>query len=199
MSKLIFNYSAMNSGKTMDLIRTAYNYYENNLNVLILKPGVDTKGGDYIKTRIGLSRRVDIIVKENDSIINLLKDKTENISLILVDEAQFLSEKQVKELFIFSNVCDIPVICYGLRTNFKGKLFNGIKALLALADELNKLKTLCSCGNIARFNARKLNDEYVTSGDEVVIDGSSEYRYEPLCSKCFTEKILSKNKTLIKR
>ena len=199
MAKLIFNYSAMNSGKTIDLIRTAYNYYEYGLKTLILKPAVDTKGGDYIETRIGLSRRVDIIVKENDSIIELLKNKTENISLILVDEAQFLSENQIKELFIFSNVYDIPVICYGLRTNFKGKLFNGSKMLLALADELNELKTLCSCGNIARFNARKLNDEYVTSGNEVVIDGSSEYRYEPLCSKCFTEKVLLKNKKLYKK
>ena len=199
MAKLIFNYSAMNSGKTLDLIRTAYNYHENNLKVLIMKPSVDTKGGDYIVTRIGNGRKVDILIKEDDKILSLLKDKVENISCILVDEVQFLKEDQIMDLFIFCNTYDIPVICYGLRTNFKGELFSGSKMLLALADELNEFKSLCKCGKIARFNARIVNDSYVTCGDEVVIDGSENVIYEPLCSKCFTEKILLKNKILIKK
>ena len=201
MAKLIFNYSAMNSGKTMDLIRTAYNYTENDLKIIVMKSIKDTKGNDTIVTRAGLSKKVDILVKEGDNIYTLLKDKISemkcdsinDIKCIFIDEAQFLSEKQVIDLFIFCNTYDIPVICYGLRTNFKGELFEGSKTLLALAEELNEFKTLCSCGEIARFNARKENGEYVVEGEDVVIDGTANVEYIPLCAKCF------KNNVLIKR
>lgn len=191
MAKLIFNYSAMNSGKTMDLIRTAYNYLENGLNVLIMKPMIDTKGNDNIVTRIGLSRKVDILIKEDDNIFELLKN-VDNIKCIFIDEAQFLKEEQVIDLFIFCNTYDIPVICYGLRTNFKGELFEGSKTLLALAEELNEFKTLCKCGEIARFNARKINNKYVVEGENVLIDGSEKIEYVPLCGKCFTNNVLKK-------
>lgn len=192
MAKLIFNYSAMNSGKTMDLIRTAYNYSENNLKILIMKSSKDTKGNDTIVTRAGLSRKVDYLIKENDNIFEILKNNIKDVKCIFIDEAQFLSEKQVIDLFIICNTYDIPVICYGLRTNFKGELFEGSKTLLALAEELNEFKTLCECGEIARFNARKVNNEYVVDGESIVIDGTKNIEYKPLCSKCFTKKVLIK-------
>ena len=192
MAKLIFNYSAMNSGKTMDLIRTAYNYEENGLKVLIMKPKLDTKGGNTIVTRAGLNKNIDISIKENDKIIDLLKDKIKNIKCIFIDEAQFLTENQVIDLFVFSKTYDIPIICYGLRTNFRGELFEGSKILLALSDELNEFKTLCKCGEIARYNARKINGEYTIDGDSVVIDGTNNIEYVPLCGKCFIDKVLKK-------
>ena len=198
MSKLIFNYSAMNSGKTMDLIRTTYNYEENGLKVLVMKPDCDTKGGNTIVTRAGLTRKIDYLIKKDDNLFNVLKkqiskNSNRNTECVFIDEAQFLNEKQVIDLFIFCNTYDIPVICYGLRTNFKGELFEGSKTLLALADELNEFRSLCKCGKIARFNARSVNDEFTIEGDNVLIDGSiNDVKYIPLCSKCFTKNILMK-------
>ena len=194
MAKLIFNYAAMNSGKTMDLIRTRYNYMEHNLNSLLLKPSNDTKAGDKIETRAGLSCKVDFLINKEENLYEFLKKiiKIKEIKCIFIDEAQFLSEKQVIELFIFCNTFDIPVICYGLRTDFRGELFEGSKTLLALAEELNEFKTLCNCGEIARFNARKVNGKYVVDGNKVEIDNQNDIKYVPLCAKCFTKKIMKK-------
>ena len=190
MAKLIFNYSAMNSGKTMDLLRTAYNYEENGLRVIVMKPSIDTKGGDKIVTRIGLDRKVDYLIEDDCDIYKLLKNKVKNIKCIFVDEAQFLSEEHVNQLFCVTKQLDVPVICYGLRTNFKSELFLGSMRLLALADELNEFKSLCSCGNMARFNARRLNGDYLSDGDDILIDGSSDVEYVPLCGECYLEKVL---------
>ncbi len=190
MAKLIFNYSAMNSGKTMDLLRTAYNYEENDLRVIVMKPSIDTKGGDKIVTRIGLDRKVDYLIDDDCDIYKLLKNKVKNIKCIFVDEAQFLSEEHVNQLFRITKQLDVPVICYGLRTNFKSELFLGSTRLLALADELNEFKSLCSCGNMARFNARRLNGDYLSDGDDILIDGSCDVEYIPLCGECYLEKVL---------
>jgi thymidine kinase len=194
MAKLIFNYSAMNSGKTMDLLRTAYNYEENGLKVLVMKPSIDTKGGDSIVTRVGMSRKVDFLIGVGASIIDLISDSLSDISCIFVDEAQFLSEQQVVDLFIISNNYDVPVICYGLRTDFKGNLFPGSSKLLGIAEELHEFKSLCSCGEIARYNARRVNGKYIVDGDSVLIDGTSEIEYVPLCGECYTKYVLSLDK-----
>ena len=200
MAKLIFNYSAMNSGKTMDLIRTAYNYEENGLKVLVMKPSCDTKGGNTIVTRAGLTRKIDYLIKEDENLFNSLKkllskNINKNVKCVFIDEAQFLKESQVIDLFIFCNTYNIPVICYGLRTNFKGELFEGSKALLALAEELNEFKALCKCGEIARFNARTINGKFTIEGDNILIDGSTnDVKYIPLCAKCFTNNVLVKKK-----
>lgn len=199
MAKLIFNYSAMNSGKTMDLIRTAYNYEENGHKVLVMKPLVDTKGDDKIVTRIGLSRKVDVLIPKDSIILSLLKGKLDGVSCILIDEAQFLNEDQVMQLFIISNALDIPVICYGLRSNFKAELFEGSAKLLAVASELNEFKTLCHCGAIARYNARKVNGEYVTEGDKIVIDGTDNVEYVPLCCDCYTKEVMRMDYDKIKK
>lgn len=193
MAKLIFNYSAMNSGKTMDLLRTAYNYEKNGLKVIVMKPSIDTKGGDSIVTRIGLDRKVDYLIDNDCDIYELLCDKVDGVKCIFVDESQFLSVDHVNQLFKITKLLDVPVICYGLRTNFKSELFLGSMRLLALADELNEFKSLCSCGNMARFNARRLNGEFLYDGDDILIDGSSEVEYVPLCGKCYLKKVLKIN------
>ncbi len=189
MAKLIFKYSTMNSGKTMDLLRTVHNYEENNCKVIVMKPTVDTKADDSIETRIGLKRKVDILISENDSIIELLKGKLNDVRCIFIDESQFLNAPQIDELFIITKAVDIPVICYGLRSNFKLESFEGSRRLLEIADSLEEFKTLCSCGEIARYVGRKVNDEFVVEGDVIVIDGASNVEYVPLCGKHYLEAV----------
>ena len=198
MAKLIFKYSTMNSGKTIDLIRTVHNYEENNYKVLVLKPIIDTKGEDKIKTRVGLERKVDYLIKEDESIIELLKGTLEDIECIFIDEAQFLNESQIDELFLITKSMDIPVICYGLRTNFKLESFEGSKRLLEISDTLEEFKTLCYCGDIARYAARKVNGKYVVEGNEVVIDGEKMVEYVPLCGKHYLENVTKIDLTKIK-
>ena len=189
MAKLIFKYSTMNSGKTIDLIRTVHNYEENNYKVLVLKPIVDTKGNDNIKTRVGLERKVDFLIKENDSIIEILKGNLDNIECIFIDEAQFLKPNQIDELFLITKSVNIPVICYGLRNNFKLESFEGSRRLLEIADTLGECKTLCYCGDIARYVGRQVNGKYVVEGDEILIDGEKDVKYIPLCGKHYLENV----------
>ena len=191
MAKLTFIYGTMSSGKTIDLIQTAYKYNSKGLKAILLKPKRDTKGDDKVVSRIGLEKEVDIILGENESVFDY-KNKLSDITCLLVDEAQFLTEKQVYELFKLTKDYDIPVICYGLKTDFQGKLFEGSKTLFALADNLDKLKALCKtpgCKNNASFNARKVNDKYVYDGPQVLI-GEDE-SYDALCSECFLHKVLN--------
>ena len=203
MSKLVFNYAAMNSGKSMDLIRTIYNYEENGQKVLVMKPEVDTKGGDMIETRAGLSRKVDIVIPKSADILPLLVGMLDDVKCIFIAEAQFLSSRQAKQLLIISSILDISVICYGLRTNYKGELFEGSSELMALADEINEFKGLCTCGKIARFNARRVNGKYVRTGADVVIDGTDGVEYVPLCGRCFVSDVLmfdaEKTKKFVKK
>ena len=187
MAKLNFKYATMNSGKTLDLIRTAYNYEENGYNVLLLKPAVDTKGEKCIESRVGLKRQVDYLIEKNDNIIDKISSNLKDITCIFVDEVQFLSKKQIDELFLISKVFDINVICYGL--NFKMEAFEGSKRLLEIAEELEELKTICKCGNIARYLGRKVNGNYVLEGDEIVIDGTDNVEYIPLCGDCYLKDV----------
>lgn len=189
MAKLNFKYATMNSGKTLDLIRTAYNYEENGYNVLLLKPAVDTKGEKCIESRVGLKRQVDYLIEKNDNIIDKISSNLKDITCIFVDEVQFLSKKQIDELFLISKVFDINVICYGLRLNFKMEAFEGSKGLLEIAEELEELKTICKCGNIARYLGRKVNGNYVLEGDEIVIDGTDNVEYIPLCGDCYLKDV----------
>ncbi len=189
MAKMHFKYASMNSGKSIDLIRTAHNYEENGYSVLILKPAIDTKGDNTITSRVGLSRKVDELLLYSDSILEKLKNNLTDIACILVDEAQFLSIKQVEDLFLISKACDIPVICYGLRTNFKMESFAGSKRLLEISDVLEGITTLCHCGEIARYVGREVGDKFVKDGEEIIIDGTENITYVPLCGKCYLEKV----------
>ena len=164
-------------------------YEENNCKVLVLKPKIDTKAGNKVQTRIGLERDVDILVDNDDSIIELLKGKLKDIKCIFIDESQFLSCMQVDELFIITKAMDIPIICYGLRTDFKLDSFSGSKRLLELSEDLEEFKTLCYCGEVARYAARKVEGNYVMEGEKVVIDGEKNIEYVPLCGKHYLENV----------
>lgn len=187
MAKLYFRYGAMNAGKSSLLMQVAHNYNENNKDVVIIKSSIDTKGNDYLESRIGLKRKVDILIDKNKS----LKEYFDlwvnnNASCILVDEAQFLSTNQVDELHYTAKFLDIPVICYGLRTNFKSELFEGSKRLMELSDELEELVTICKCGKKAKFNARFIDGKFDCNGNEIIIDGkNSNVKYIPMCGKCY--------------
>lgn len=189
MAKLNFKYATMNSGKTLDLIRTVYNYEENGYQVLVLKPLIDTKGENKISSRTGLERKVDFLISEDDNILDLLSNSLENIECIFIDEAQFLKKQQIDELFLISKAFHISIICYGLRTNFKMESFEGSKRLLEIADELEELKTICRCGEIARYVGRKVNGIFVKDGEEVVIDGTDDVEYVPLCGECYLRNV----------
>lgn len=194
MAKLYFRYGAMGAGKSTMLMQVAYNYEEKGLKVLVMKSIVDTKGEDKLVSRIGIKRKVDVLLQGSDILSNVTS--FENISCILVDEAQFLNEKQVEDLWYISKEFDIPVICYGLKVNFKGELFAGSKRLLELSDTFDELITICKCGKKARFNARKINGVYTLTGDDVVIDGTKNIEYEALCGKCYLDKVILPNKKL---
>lgn len=187
MAKLHFRYGAMNSGKSTALMQVAYNYEELNYKVIVMKSSLDTKGENYLVSRIGAKRKIDHYIYPNASVKNLIKeDLSKKISCILIDEAQFLKAKQVEELYIISKEYDIPVICYGLRTDFRSETFEGSKRLLELADEMEELITICPCGKKARFNARKINGKYTRIGKTIEIDGADEsVEYLPLCGDCY--------------
>lgn len=199
MAKMHFKYASMNSGKSIDLIRTAHNYEENGYQVIVIKSVLDTKVKDSISSRIGLVRKVDYLLLYSESILEKLKGKLGSVACILVDEAQFLSTNQVNELFIISKACDIPVICYGLRNNFKMESFAGSKKLLETADVLEELTTLCSCGQIARYVGRKVGDRFVLEGDEIVIDGTENIEYVPLCGVCYLKRVKKLDLDLIRK
>jgi len=189
MSKLYFRYGAMNCGKSTALMQVAHNYEENGKKVFVVKSSIDTKADDRLSSRIGIERKVDLLIEPEDS-FEKYYDFLSHIDCILVDEAQFLTPKQVEELWFFSKMCDVPVICYGLKTNFQSFLFPGSKRLLELADQLDELVTICSCGKKAKFNARLVNGSFAYEGDSVVIDGANEdTEYKPMCGKCYSKKM----------
>lgn len=189
MAKLYFRYGTMNCGKTANLLQVAYNYEENNKKVLIVKPEVDKKGENFITSRIGLKRKVDILIKKDES-FKKYKTQIKKADAVLIDEVQFLNKSQIDELYYISKVLDKPVITYGLRVDFKTNLFEGSERLFALADELDELVTICSCGRRAKLNARYVDGQFKTSGETIVIDGEiSNVTYKPLCGKCFLEEM----------
>ena len=186
MAKIHLKYGAMNSGKTDTLIKTAYNYEERKLNVVVIKPEIDTKGGTTITARGGHSREVDILA---DSGLDLRHEigKRNLIACVLVDEAQFLTPDQISQLYSVAKEDDISVICYGLRTDFRTQLFPGSQRLFEVADNIEKLPTMCFCGSQAEFNTRKVNENYIFTGDQVAIDGEDEVEYDSLCGSCYTK------------
>ena len=184
MAKLHFKYGAMNSGKSDTLIKTAYNYEERGLKVVVIKPKIDTKGDDRVTARGGHTRKVDI---RADETLDLAKEITKipNVACILVDEAQFLTPEQISQLYRVAKEQNISVICYGLRADFRTAVFPGSRRLLEIADNIEKLPTMCFCGSQAEFNTRKVNGKYVFEGEQVAIDGESKVEYDSLCGSCY--------------
>lgn len=186
MAKLHFKYGAMNSGKSDTLIKTAYNYTERGLKVLVIKPGIDTKGQSRVVARGGYKRNVDILANTHTDIEQAVLAKTP-VDCVLVDEAQFLSSEQIGQLYRIAKQHDISVICYGLRADFQSALFPGSKRLFEIADNIEKLPTMCFCGSQAEFNTRKIDGRYVFDGDQVAIEDGGQVTYDSLCGRCYTK------------
>ncbi len=183
MAKIHFKYGAMNSGKSDTLIKTAYNYEERGLKVIVIKPGVDTKGEDKVVARGGHERIVDIIA-DVDLDIEVAVMKTPDVAVVLVDEAQFLSGEQISQLYRVAKQHNISVICHGLRADFRTALFPGSARLFEIADNIEKLPTMCFCGSQAEFNTRKVDGAYIFDGDQVAIE-QGDVTYDSLCGKCY--------------
>ena len=188
MAKLYFKYGAMGSSKTAQALITKYNYEENDLQVWLIKPSADTRdGAETLRSRIGLEARVEVIPPEVDIYARFLGGKARRSDVIIVDECQFLTEKQIDQLRTIVDEHNIPVMCFGLRTDFQTHLFPGSRRLMEVADTIQEIKTICDCGAKATVNAR-INDGYiVTEGAQVVLGGNDSYI--AMCHKCYVRGI----------
>ena len=188
MAQLYFRYGAMGCGKTMQLLQVAFNYKERGQTVCVIKPRTDTKNGSKLLTRIGPERETEFTFSRRDNIFNKIKKSYNNVDCILVDEAQFLTPAQADQLMQIVVELNIPVICYGLRLNFRqeNKGFEGSTRLLQIAHKIEEIKTICSCGRKATLNTRFLNNKLVTEGPDILIDdGKSKIEYRALCNNCY--------------
>lgn len=210
MSRLYFKFGAMGSSKTANALMTRFNYLEKNHSVWLVKPQTDTRD-DYtdengnivtvVKSRIGLEAPA-YVIKENDNIITLYENssadivvnneitKTSKIDVIICDECQFFTEEQIDQLKYIAETSDIPVICFGLRSDFRTKLFPGSKRLFEIADSITEVKSVCDCGKKAIVNARfDCNGNIVTDGAQVEIGGNEKYK--SMCWSCW-QKLINK-------
>jgi thymidine kinase len=187
MAKLYFYYSTMNAGKSTALLQAAHNYTERGMDTLLFTAKLDDRAGGRIASRIGLGVDAELFDSRTDFYERCALSK---VHCILIDEAQFLVSDQVKQLCRVVDEADIPVMCYGLRTDFRGELFEGSARLLAWADTLTELKTICVCGRKATMVVR-VNSKGVVerAGDQVEIGGND--RYVPLCRRHFSESVKS--------
>lgn len=190
MAKLRYHYGVIGSAKTLRLLTTAYNFEENGIRFLAMKPSVDTReSGDVIHSRIGIEREC-IMIDETVNIFDFIETYlTETLKLdwILVDECQFLTEQQVEQLANIVDKHNINVLCFGLRTDFSSHAFEGSRRLFELADEIEEIKARCRCGKKASINARIDDDGHlIFDGEQVVIGGNERYR--AMCRKCYFEK-----------
>ena len=192
MAKLYFRYGAMNSGKSTAMLQAAYNYEERGHSVVLAKPAIDQKGDMGILSRVGITRRSDFVIAEESDVYGLFQHERDEIirktgadvKCFMVDEAQFLTEAQVDDLLRIALLEDVPVMAFGIRTDFQTVAFPGSRRLLEISHEIDELKTICRCGKKAIFNARKYNDRFIFDGEQVAIDGVA-VNYEPLCGNCY--------------
>lgn len=189
MAKLYFKYGAMGSSKTAQALITKYNYEENGLQVWLLKPSADTRdGADILRSRIGLEARVELLRPETDAYELFQKTRLGRCNVIIVDECQFLTPEQIDELRAIVNDYDIPVMCFGLRTDFLTRLFPGSQRLMEIADTIQEIKTICDCGAKATVNARIDGQGHiVTEGAQVVLGGNDSYI--AMCHRCYVRGI----------
>ncbi|WP_243231538.1 thymidine kinase [Microbacterium sp. CIAB417] len=195
MAKLYFRYGAMNSGKSTALLQAAYNYEERGQHVLLAKPEIDTKGADRISSRLGVSRGVDFLIRPDDDLRELFathrarvrEQDGVDVACLLIDEAQFLTPAQVDDLLRIVVLDGVPILAYGIRTDFQTQAFPGSRRLMELAHSLEELKTICRCGRKALFNARLVGGRFVFEGDQVAIDELSHEKvtYESMCAQCY--------------
>ena len=204
MAKMYFRFGTVGSAKTLNLLAVAHNYTLQKKRVLLLKPAIDVRfAHNFITSRTGLKREADYLIESNTLFlvnnrplisqdhgfakeINL--DRHENLACILVDEAQFLSQSVIDQLHLITIQMDIPVLCYGLKTNFKSHLFAGSRRIIELADKIEEIKSTCYfCKNKAIFNLKLINGVPVNKGAEV--DLGAEEKYRPACKDCYRQKL----------
>lgn len=193
MAKLCFRYGAMNSGKTTALLQVAHNYEERGQRVVIVKSAIDTKGNDHVVSRLGVKRTADIVLTPEQDLREALTDHLvdkaapdNGLDCVLIDEAQFLSPAQVDQALATAVLDDIPVLAYGIRTDFQTRSFPGSQRLMEIAHALEEMKTICRCGKKAIFNARLKDGAVVREGSQVMIDGGDTV-YEARCARCYLE------------
>lgn len=194
MAKLYFKYGAMGSSKTAQALITKYNYEENNLKVWLMKPSADSRDGvDVLRSRIGLEARVERIPPERDIYDLFLRTRKGSCDVIIVDECQFLEPEQVDQLRTIVDEQNLPVMCFGLRTDFQCRLFGGSRRLMEVADTILEIKTICDCGAKATVNARIDADGYiVTEGKQLLLGGNDSYI--AMCHKCWVRGIRERKK-----
>jgi len=193
MSKLFFRYGAMNSGKSTAMLQVAHNYEERDQSVVLMKSSVDTKGDNQIVSRLGVTRRADLLLSSGQDLRVALQkllgerdDLQRGVACVLIDEAQFLSSEQVDQALAIAVLDDIPVVAFGIRTDFRTRAFPGSQRLMEVAHSLQEMKTICRCGKKAIFNARLGDKGIIREGEQVMID-DEHVRYEALCAKCYLE------------
>ena len=199
MSKLFYYYGSMASAKTLRLLSTAYNFEEKGVEIMVLKPALDTRDGEgIIRSRAGLERKCIMIDKDVNlykaikAYRNVLDAQLESLKWIIIDECQFLTEEQVDQLSDVVDFLDISVMCFGLRTDFQSRLFPGSKRLFEIADDIEEIKSTCECGeNKTSINARfDENGEIIIEGSQVEIGGNERYR--AICRRCWKNKVRDK-------
>jgi len=189
LAKLYFKYGAMGSSKSAQALMTKFNYEEKGRTVWLMKPKTDSREEKgLVRSRVGLEAKADVISRTDDIYDSFLTGLNRHVDVIIADECQFFSPDQIDMLRRIVDEHDIPVLCFGLRTDFQTKLFPGSKRLLEVADSITEIKTICRCGKKATVNARFDKDGRITTrGDQVFIGGNESY--EAMCHKCWTEKI----------
>lgn len=193
MAQLFFRYSTMNAGKSIELIKVAYNYEERGKHVLVLTSGLDDRyGKGIVRSRVGLSREA-LAVEEDTDILDvfMMENYRQRVDCVLVDEAQFLKRHHVEELVEVVDSFDCPVICYGLKNDFSNQLFEGSYYLLVYADKIEEIKTICWCGRKATMVARVVDGRIVRTGDQIMIGGDD--MYVSLCRKHYNEGRISED------
>lgn len=187
MAKLYFKYGAMGSSKTANALITKFNYEERGMKVWLIKPSIDIRdGADVVRSRIGLEARADIITPDKDLFEEYQKHS--DCHVVIADECQFFSAKQIDQLRRIVDMLHIPVLCYGLRTDFLTHLFEGSRRLFEVADSVTEIKTICTCGKKAIVNARiDENGKIVTQGGQILIGGNDSY--VAMCHSCWINAI----------
>lgn len=187
MAQLYYRYSTMNAGKSIELIKVAYNYEERGKHVLVLTPSVDDRYElGYITSRIGISRKADIVESDTNILeLFMAKSKEQPIDCVLIDECQFLKKHHVQELVEIVDSCEVPVLAYGLKNDFKNELFEGSYYMLVYADKIEEIKTICWCGRKATMVARVVDGKFVKAGEQIMIGGND--MYVSLCRKHYND------------
>lgn len=187
MAKLYYKYGAMGSSKTAQALITKFNYEERGLKVWLIKPEIDTReGGSVVRSRIGLEAPAYLVDSNENLFDTFMEKQDEGYRAIIVDECQFLTEEQVDQLHNIVMECEIPVLCFGLKTDFRTRVFPGSRRLFEIAESIHEIKTICSCGRKATVNARIDSEgKVITEGEQIVIGGNESYI--AMCYHCYKE------------